>query len=63
MTYSFNQISEAFSTLWEWEMTEDYKLIDTDGITQFTFNSMEEASAFAMGEDDIEAYLEELYDS
>ena len=44
-------------------MTDDYKLIDTDGVTQFTFTTMEEAAAFALGEDDIEAYLEELYDS
>ena len=44
-------------------MTDDYKLIDSDGVTQFTFSTLEEVTAFTMGEDDMEAYLEELHDS
>ena len=60
MDYSFSQISEAYSILWEWELTEDYNLIDPDGITQFSFSSFDEMLEFTMGEDDMEAYLEEL---
>jgi hypothetical protein len=60
MDYSFSQISEAYSILWEWELTEDYNLIDCDGITQFSFSSFDEMLEFTMGEDDMEAYLGEL---
>ena len=60
MDYSFSQISEAYSILWEWELTEDYNLIDPDGITQFSFSSFDEMLEFTMGEDDMEAYLGEL---
>ena len=60
MGYSFSQVQDAYSILWEWELTEDYKLIDPDGVTQFSFTSFNELMEFTMGEDDMEAYLAEI---
>ena len=60
MGYTFNQVSEAYQVLWEWQLTEDYKLIDCDGVTQFTFADFDEVMEFTMGEDDMEAYLEQI---
>ena len=60
MDYSFSQIQSAYEILWEWELTEDYNLIDPDGITQFSFSCFDEMLEFTMGEDDMEAYLGEL---
>ena len=60
MSYTFNQVSDAYSILWEWELTDDYKLIDPDGVTQFTFSTFDEVMEFTMGEDDMEAYLDQL---
>ena len=41
-------------------MTDDYKLIDPDGVTQFTFSTFDDVMEFTMGEDDMEAYLDQL---
>ena len=64
MDYTFEKLTEAYETLWEWELSKEgssYLLKDSDGALCFTFSSFEELATFTKGEDDLEAYLEELY--